>query len=137
MVRAMTSAVSAGILPHAVLALGLALSGVVLWVIVLLGAIILGGLAVAVIRRMATGATAPPDDRQYLLERLEQLRRQGTLSEEEYRRARDSVLSASGQIPAGRKPAQDDRPADQGARAESPKQQAGGDDDERPTDEGT
>ena len=88
-------------------ALGSAMSEAVLWAGVLLAAILIGGAAVVIIKRVATGPAAP-DGRGSLLEHLEELRRRGELSEEEYRRARDSALAAAGRKP----PSKGHAPAD-------------------------
>ena len=98
MIRATVSIASGRCGEAPLRAVGSLMSDMVLWFVVLGGVIVLGGLAVAVIRRMATGA-AQPRGQDDLLRRLEQLRQQGAITEEEYRRARDSALGAAGQTP--------------------------------------
>ncbi len=82
--------------------LPLAGDGGMFWVIVVAGviaALVLAG-AIVRIRRMAVGKGGEPEPG-LTIEQLEALRRQGTISDEEYRRARLSVLGLTGRGPAG------------------------------------
>ena len=86
------------------------ISDVTFWVIILLGLVFVLAVVVAVFKRMATGSGGGGDPGD-LLKQLEQLHRQGDISEAEYRRARDSVLGSAGRGP----PAGKDRPPDRSA----------------------
>ena len=61
------------------------------WTIVLFGAIFLFGLAAAAVRRMAMGASSKRPEG-LTIQQLDDLRRQGTISQQEYERMRRSVL---------------------------------------------
>jgi CBS domain containing-hemolysin-like protein len=65
------------------------------WVIVLFGTIFLFGLVAAAIRRMAMGISSRRPQG-LTMEQLDELHRQGMISEEEYRRMRRSVLGLTG-----------------------------------------
>ena len=82
--------------------LPLAGGGTMYWVIAVVGvitALVLGGVIVLV-RRMAVGEGGEPEPGM-TMEQLDALRRQGTISDQEYRRARLSVLGLTGRGPAG------------------------------------
>ena len=84
------------------------ISDVTFWVIILLGLVFVLAVVVAVFKRMATG-NGGGGDQDGMLKQLEQLRRQGAISEAEYRRARDSVLGSAGRGPPAGKGQPPDR----------------------------
>ncbi len=70
-----------------------AVSGALVWALILIGAIVSLVAAVAWLRRRLTSSIAP-DSPPFTLHELRTLRAEGRLSEEEFQRARDAMLAS-------------------------------------------